>query len=39
LVIFGGIADLSQKTGRVVCAGQQGEASIDDDAIEAMMKP
>ena len=32
-------ADLPEKIGRVVFAGQKGQVSIDDDAIEAVIKP
>jgi hypothetical protein len=33
------LANLPEKTGHIVLAGQKGEIHIDDDAIEAMIKP
>jgi len=36
---FGFFANLPEEVGNIVFASQEGEVSIDDDAIKAMIKP
>jgi hypothetical protein len=36
---FGLVADLPEEIGHVVFTGQEGEVSVDDDAVEAMITP
>jgi len=36
---FGLLADLSEEIDHIVCAGQKGKVSIDDDTVKAVIKP